>query len=132
MFWKKKKEQTIKLFSYIGACRREAARVNPPTDYLIMAFIGGQPADVLNISAGGMAIRCIGLKPGETLAIALELPNGEMVVKGTLEILKTDEENICHGRFLDLSEEMVEAIHKYALEAQKKNSREQKESEHEK
>lgn len=122
MFWKKKPPTDMKLFSYDSECRREYARVQPLETEPLSAVIGGKKAAVVDIGAGGLAFECGGFNSGDRLDVVIELP-GEKGVAGIIEILDSDESGGCHARFVQISEDMVELIHRYVLDVQKKRAR---------
>lgn len=127
MFWKKKTTEKKPMFSYEEACRRESARVSPLPDQPLEMKLGELTASVLNISAGGFACRC----PGQAVEsgsydVTLGLPGSKVAVSGQARIVKVDDRQICHGRFQNLTGEMTDAIHQYALEVQKEELRRKK------
>ena len=123
MFWKKKNKPEPDLFSYETVCRREFARVEPLPDRPVLVDLGGTEAEVLNVSAGGLACFCREVKPGEKRRIKFELPGQETVIETDFECLPTDDAAVCHGRFLDLPRRMEEALHLYVLQVQKERLR---------
>lgn len=123
MFWKKKNKAKQPLFTYESSCRRESYRVNPPVFAPVEVQFGKETGTLINISAGGLAFRCGRLKPGDTQPVAIDLPGERITVSAEVEIMNIDAGKACHGRFLDLAPEMLEAVHHYALSMQKEELR---------
>lgn len=123
MFWKKKNRAKDQLFTYESSCRRESYRVSPPIFAPVAVRFGEETGTLINISAGGLAFRCGRLKPGDTQTVAIDLPGEWITVSAKVEIVNIDAGETCHGRFLDIAPEMLEAIHHYALSIQKEGLR---------
>ena len=134
MSWRKKEKQPKQkhsqndpLFVYESDCRREYVRVVPPPYLPVHATVGGQTAEVVNISAGGMACLFNAAETGALTAMTIRLPGG-LNIQGELEVLSIDPQDVVRGRFIGLTPEMTEAIHQYALEVQKQELRRKKEA----
>lgn len=134
MSWRKKEKQPKQknspndpLFVYESDCRREYVRVVPPSYLPVHATVGGQTAEVINISAGGMACLFDAKDTGALAPMSIQLPGG-MIIQGELEVLSIDPQDVVRGRFIGLSLKMSEAIHQYALEVQKEELRRKKEA----
>ena len=123
MFWRKKRPTETELFLYESDCRREFARVRPPEAMPVGAEIDGRPVRVLDLSAGGMACLAEGLQTGQVPLVRLRLSGEAREVAGRFQTLGADPGGVSHGRFLDLTPEMVEALHHYVLRVQKENLR---------
>jgi hypothetical protein len=127
---KKSKKQTLNepLFVYESDCQREYVRVVPPPYLPVSATMSGQSAEVINISAGGMACRFNAAETGALCTMSIRLPGGRMPIHGEFEVLAIDQQDVVRGRFVGLSADMVEALHQYALEVQKEELRREKEA----
>jgi hypothetical protein len=91
-----------------------------------VARVADQVVEVIDVSAGGLAFRSSEVTVGRVYSVRVELPHGNPVVAGNIEILSVDDQAACHGRFLELTENMTEALHQYVLEAQKAALREKR------
>lgn len=124
MFWKKKDDDVID-FTFETDNKRQAFRVIPPDDFtpiITTADEKKQTLPVHDISAGGFSFEAEGVegfKVGETYQILLHLPEEQRPMPVGFELLSFDAENICHCRFLDLSEKNSGKIYLYVLTVQK-------------
>ena len=132
----KKKEKKSKkptpndpLFIYESDCRRDYVRVVPPPYLPVSVTMSDQSAEVINISAGGMACRFNAAQTGALCTMSIRLPGGRMSIHGEFEVLSIDQHDVVRGRYVGLTTGMIEAIHQYALEVQKEDLRRQKEAE---
>lgn len=135
MSLKKKEKQPRKqpasndpLFVYESDCRRDYVRVVPPPYLPVSVTMSDQSAEVINISAGGMACRFNAAETGALCTMSIRLPGGRTPVNGEFEVLSIDQHDVVRGRFVGLTADMIEAIHQYALEVQKEELRRQKEA----
>ncbi len=117
MFWKKAKSERT-LFTYEGDCRRDAYRVRPSQAAPLKIFIGGEPVDLVDLSAGGFACLC-GAGPGATIDVRMELPGEKQTVQARAEVLALTSQGVCHAQFVDLDRAMTETIHHFVLQVQK-------------
>jgi hypothetical protein len=125
---RKKKTPDNFLFVYESDCRREYVRVVPPPYLPVSVSMGGQTAEVINISAGGMACQFNAAETGALCTMSIRLPGGKMPIHGEFEILSIDQHDVVRGRYVGLTPDMIEAIHQYALEVQKEELRRKKEA----
>jgi hypothetical protein len=120
---KKDTEDSGEEFEFIKPetdCRR-AYRINPSTDEPIHVEIQGKLLEVVDISSGGLSIRNEGLPFKQPFDITFRLPILEEDVVTKMSLIRPGEENIAHGQFVGLSEEMEDLIHKYVLDRQKED-----------
>ena len=86
---------------------------------------GGELVEVMDISAGGLACLCGSARVGEIRPVRIVLPGETEVITGRVEIMTVTDDQVCHGRFVDLSPEHTDALHQYALLVQKRELQEQ-------
>lgn len=84
--------------------RRDGFRIS--FDELIFVVIPeGNPAFVVNLGEGGMAIQAMEvLEPGQSLDFLLPLPEGELEVKGKAVIVWSDHGGRAGLKFAEISE----------------------------
>ena len=128
MFWKKRsKGEPESQRSTPPADSRQAYRVAPSEEAPITLFTGGNSYEVLDISSGGLSLTSDDLNVGDDLDVEFNLPMGiELTAERIsirLKVLRRGRNNIYHCRFLDISPEKEDKIHKYVLERQKEELR---------
>ncbi|MCA9482721.1 MAG: PilZ domain-containing protein [Nitrospina sp.] len=128
MFWKKKSKGEPESQRIIPpADSRQAYRVAPSEEAPITLFTGGNSYEVLDISSGGLSLTSDDLNVGDDLDVEFNLPMGiELTAERIsirLKVLRRGRNNIYHCRFLDISPEKEDKIHKYVLERQKEELR---------
>ena len=131
MFWKKKNKGeppppgTSRIIAPQDS--RQSFRITPSEDAPVTLFAGGESYDVLDISSGGLSLSSTSLKAGQELDAEFDLPMGieagseKIVIR--IKVLRRGENNICHCRFLNITQEKEDKIHKYVLERQKEELR---------
>ena len=109
--------------------KRSSFRVEPSSERPIYVSIGRDRYQVKDIGAGGAGIYRRDddkeLEPGEKYPFKMTLPLTDEVVSGTLRITDISD-SIYHCRFIDLSEEEREKIHRFVFEREKEELREKK------
>jgi hypothetical protein len=117
LFWKKKNNsETLILFE--SNDMRSSIRVRPLSTEPIKSVFQGKPIVAENIGASGIAFRNQGFGQGDSQKIKFDLPTENTAVSVTTEIIDIDSEGICHCRFVGLSEDDFNAIHRYMLTIQ--------------
>ena len=121
MFWKKsnKKEgNPNKLFS-IPSQGRSSFRVTPSLTAPLNATLDEKPILILNISSGGFCCKTNDVEVGNIYSTEVFLPPENQKISGSVEILEINGDNNCRCRFLDLSLDFENFIHRYVLNRQK-------------
>ena len=107
------------LFLFISG-KRSTYRLVLSEDEAVLCKIGEREVKLLDLSAGGLSFKNIGLALGESFAVQFSLPGMDRVVSAVvevqnIEITKTDQQQICHCRLKEIGAEDREAIHQYIL-----------------
>lgn len=130
MFWKKKNKVEAPTDSpkiIAPQDSRQSFRIAPAEDAPVTLFAGGASYEVLDISSGGISLSSTSLKVGQELDSEFDLPMG--IEAGSekifirVKVLRRGQNNICHCRFLNMTPEKEDKIHKYVLERQKEELR---------
>lgn len=120
MFWRKKHHRSESdLIVHETENRRESYRVEPDANDPIYIKIENRYVPLINIGALGAAFRHTELNKGDVQAAAFTLPNARHPITLTLEVVAVDADHICRCRFIDISDDAINAVHKYMLEMQK-------------
>lgn len=130
MFWKSKTKRP-RLFEYESDCRRESYRVAPPSREPVWVDFGGQAAELLDISAGGLSLKCAvspASQPGQERMVRFLLPGAGAWVRARARVVAVDQPDTCHCAFIEPEAETVETIHQYALRVQKQELRRDREA----
>jgi hypothetical protein len=129
LFWKRKKRDKEKELLFVfedPANRREFVRVRPLPSQPVKINFGGRTADLIDISAGGLACRGGQGSIGEVKPVRFDLPGEKVTIDTDARILARSGENNFHCQFVNLPDPMFEAIHHYVLEVQKEEIRQKK------
>lgn len=121
MFWKKKKsdgEGTSKLFKAPQETRG-AFRISPDPAEPVLVKMNGTTATVVDISSGGVSLKCKSLKIGSLYEGIVTLPRSTKTITLKLNVLRQDETQAYHCRFMDLTPEHEDEIHRYVFLRQK-------------
>ena len=116
MFWKKKKAE--QLFFCESNDRRNSFRVRPISSEPIATHFGGKPVTLQTIGAGGLSFLNEQSKVGESQSMMLDLPGQDVIISAKVEVVNVDKEGVCHCRFVDISDEFLDVIHRYVLSVQ--------------
>ncbi len=121
MFWKKsnKEDKTSKKLFSAPNEGRNSFRVTPPLDAPLEATLNEIPISIVNISSGGFRFNKIDLKGDKFYLAEILLPEDKNKISALVEILENDEKNNCRCRFVDLTQEIEETLHRYVLNRQK-------------
>lgn len=121
MFWKKKKnedEDKPKLFKAPKETRG-SFRISPDPAEPVVVKLDGITATVVDISSGGLSLKCRTLKIGGIYQGIVTLPRSTMEMNLKLNVLRMDEHQNFHCRFMDLTPDYEDEIHRYVLLRQK-------------
>lgn len=121
MFWKKSNnidDSSDKLFS-MPKEGRGSFRVNPPLNAPLKAILNNKPISIINISSGGFQCKNNDLEVGRGYSIEIVLPPENTKISCSAEILENSDESNCRCRFLGLSLDFENQIHRYVLNLQK-------------
>jgi c-di-GMP-binding flagellar brake protein YcgR len=80
----------------------------------------GRRLPVVDVSAGGVAFRAKGPRPGQRFSGQLHLP-GEPPASVGLEVVKALDNGVCSCRIIEIGEKDRERIHQYVLRRQKED-----------
>ena len=97
---------------------RSSVRVRPLSTEPIRSVFQGKPIVAIDIGAAGMSFQNQGFQPGKSEQITFSLPTEDRGVTVTTEISDIDSKGICHCLFVGISEEDINAIHRYMLAVQ--------------
>ncbi|MGM0417962.1 MAG: PilZ domain-containing protein [Thermodesulfobacteriota bacterium] len=124
MFWKKEENKyTVNLKN---SDNRSSYRYYPGSTERLFAVINGGEYEVNNISAGGIAFYNEDFEPGEKYHIILKFSDDEKnMVTGNIEVISC-EDLVCRCRFVDMTDEEIEKIHKFVFDKQLKVIREKR------
>ena len=126
MFWKKKKISTEK-FIHESSDKRETFRFEFGDESNFQIQFKTKQLVIINLSATGMSFNNEGFATGDSGMVKFYFIFTDIKspapIKLGMQIIKIDENNICHGIFENCSEENREIIHKYILEKQKERIR---------
>jgi c-di-GMP-binding flagellar brake protein YcgR len=126
LFWKKKKTSTEK-FIHESSDKRGTFRFEFDLQNRFEIEFKTKRIALLNLSATGMSFNNKGFTTNDSgiVKFFFTFKNLKSPVSMRLEmqIIKVDEENICHAIFTNCSEDNNEIIHKYVLEKQKEKIR---------
>lgn len=84
----------------------------------LVGVVSGVLLIVIAILLGG-DVHNNNYKAGDSLPITFDLPGEHVTVSGRIEIIGIDGQGVCHCRFLDLTNDLINAIHRYVLAVQK-------------
>lgn len=122
MFWKKKPTDDLSIelpeADDDTLERRESFRISTTSDDVLVR-IGEQDCRVVNISAGGLALKASGLREGYKYSIRLQLPDASPAIHTELEVISITRRGVCRCKFLQLSALSRNAIHRYILSREK-------------
>lgn len=109
------------MFSYESDDQRTSFRVRPSEDAPLTLFFchNGTTVEVLNIGEGGLAFQSDSFKTGDMQQVLFTIPTEDAMVSSTIQVLRVDENNLCHCEFRDLAGDAQNAIHRYMLVIQK-------------
>ncbi len=126
MFWKKKKISTEK-FIHESSNKRETFRFEFDDESNFQIEFNTKQLVIINLSATGMSFHNEDFVMGDSGMVKFYFIftniKSPIPIKLEMQIIKIDENNICHGIFENCSEEKKEIIHKYILEKQKERIR---------
>lgn len=126
MFWKKKKISTEK-FIHESSDKRKTFRFEFDDKSNFQIEFNTKQLAIINLSATGMSFHNEGFETGDSGMVKFYFIFTDIKspapIKLEMQIIKIDENNICHGIFKNCSEENREIIHKYILEKQKERIR---------
>ena len=126
MFWKKKKTPT-ETFIHESSDNRGAFRFRFGKKVSLEIEFQNKSFSIINMSATGMSFKNnkLSLDDCGVSKFSLEFTDKKppVFLQIKMQILRIDENDICHGIFKDLSQENKEIIHKYILEKQKEKIR---------
>lgn len=122
MFWnkdKKKSKQNDAGFSIdFDLDQRQHYRVEPKKGEPVFFLVAGKRLSVVDVSAGGVAVRATGLKPGQKIKGILQLPHSTPVPL-IVEVVKILGGNMIAFEIIKNRPEDEEVIHQYVLTRQK-------------
>ncbi len=98
---------------------RTAYAVVPDADDPIILQLDGNLSRVLEISAVGFSAPQAAAKPGRRYPFSMDLPTYRRPLSGYVDVLPDVRDGELTCRFVDLSEEHTDALHKYVLARQK-------------
>ncbi|MCK5096735.1 MAG: PilZ domain-containing protein [Desulfobacteraceae bacterium] len=126
MFWKKKKISTEK-FIHESSDKRETFRFEFDLLNSFEIEFKEKNLPLINLSATGMSFSNDGLAADDCGMVKFFFTftniKSPVSIKLEMQIIRIDENNICHAIFTNCSEENKEIIHKYILEKQKEKIR---------
>jgi len=124
LFWKKEENKyTVNLKN---SDNRSSYRYYPGSTERLYVVINGGEYEVNNISAGGIAFYKEGCEPGDKYNIMLKFSDDEKnKVTGKVEVVSS-EASVCRCRFVDMTEDEIEKIHKFVFNKQLKVIREKR------
>ncbi len=98
---------------------RAAYSVVPNPDEPVILQLDGNLARVLQISAVAITTNEDAAKPGRRYPFSLDLPTASKPMSGYVDALPDTEDGELICRFVDLSVEQLDALHRYVLIRQK-------------
>lgn len=124
MFWKKEEDKySVNLKS---SDQRSTYRYFPEEDEKVFIIISNREFEVQNISAGGTAFYADHCTGGDQYEFSLRFfEDEEPFISGSLEIIDS-EGTLCRAKFINMSDETLEQIHKFVFERQLKKIRNKK------
>ena len=127
MFWKKTSPSPA-IFSYETDDQRASFRVHPSVKAPVTLFFSHDKStvEVLDIGEGGLAFQNDSFKAGDMQQALFAIPTENVMISTTIEILRVDENNVCHCKFRDLASDAQNAIRRYMLVIQKAELRKKK------
>ncbi len=118
MFWRKKKNDG-EIISCDSNDQRASFRVCPLPAKPIRTEFHGKSVLVHDISADGLSFRDNNFQVGDSQTITFDLPGENVRVSAKTEIVDIDPQGMCHCRFLESSDDFMNAIHRFVLAVQK-------------
>ena len=98
---------------------REAYSVVPDPDDPVILQLDGRLVRVLDISASGLGISSEAVAAGRRYPFSIDLPTARRPISGYVDVLPETEPGVLRGRFVELSAEELDALHRYVLIRQK-------------
>lgn len=96
-----------------------AYRVVPDPDDPVILQLDGKLTRVLDVSASCFFSPLDSVQSGRRYAFSLDLPTGGHPIRGYVDALPEPVDGLLHCRFVDLSNEDLDALHHYVLVRQK-------------
>jgi hypothetical protein len=120
LFWRKKKNKEEDPFCLVfDEGPRYYFRVSPDPARPAVFRTGGEAYIVEDISAGGVALRAVGMNPGQLLTGTLHLPGYERPLRVVTMVRGVSPHGVTGTQFSEISEADREMIHLYVLDRQK-------------
>jgi len=123
LFWKKKNKSTEDTKIKAPSDHRGAFRVSPDPDHPLTLHFKGKQINALDISSKGLSFINDGLQARKRYSVHFDLPGESEIISTKLDILRVDEERICHCALKVLTPDQEDAIHRYVLNRQKEDLR---------
>ena len=98
---------------------RGAYSVVPDPDDPVILQLDGRLVRVLDISAGGFTVPSGAIATGRRYPFSLDLPTARAPIAGYADVLPESDSAAVQGRFVDLSADELDALHRYVLIRQK-------------
>jgi len=123
--WKRSQNNTGTISSD-SIDQRSSYRVRPLSTEPIRIEFKGKTLFVKDISAGGLSFCNDNFAAGDSQLITLDLPGKNVTITAKTEVIKIDRQGVCHCRFVGLSDDLVNAIHRYVMAVQVEEMREKR------
>ncbi len=125
MFWKRQKNKGPR-FVIDSDDQRIYFRVSPHSKLSAKMSVDDRIVEIVDIGAGGVSFNNTGLKRGNKYSAVIRLTGSQSIILADIIIINIDINNVCHCYFDEILDKDVDAIHKYVLEVQKIEIRENK------
>jgi hypothetical protein len=123
LFWKKKNKPSEGSRIKAPSDHRGAFRISPDPDNPLTLHFKNKKINALDISSKGLSFTNDGFQSRKRYPVHFHLPGETDIISTKLDILRIDEEQICHCAFNLLTPDQEDAIHRYVLNRQKEDLR---------
>jgi hypothetical protein len=95
--------------------RRSHIRIRLSDDEPIFCKIGEREVKLLDLGAGGLSFKDVGVPASDFYSVQFALPGLGLQVSGLIKVVNKDPLSVWHCRFTEIGPEAVEAIYQYLL-----------------
>ncbi len=99
--------------------KRQAYWVVPDPDDPVIFQLDGNLTRVVDISANGISISNDAVKTGRRYSFSIDLPSSKSPIVGYVDVMPDTETGFAHCKFVDLTADEIDSLHRYVLVRQK-------------
>jgi len=126
LFWKKNNQNDEITVNIETHTQRQSFRVKSSKSFPIIALIHTKKYLILDLSAGGLSFSSTDFLENDILNIQLKLPIVDVILHLTIQVLNISKNTINQCKFLNLTDDDSDIIHKFIMDYQKIELRKKK------